>query len=403
MLRGKHIVLGVTGGIAAYKSCYLVRELKRAGADVKVVMTDAAIKFVTPLTFSTLSGHEVETDLWSANQTTSSNIGTRHIDLAHWADLLLIAPASANTIGKLTYGFADNFLTIVALACRCPIILAPTMDAEMYINELTQRNISLLRERGYFVIPPEEGEHASGLHGPGRLPEIESILKFVEGVLQKSYRDLKNKKILVTAGPTYESIDPVRYIGNRSSGKMGFAIANAAALRGANVTLITGPVQLQTPRSVHRIDVESAAEMSRAVLRAAKSVDAVIMAAAVADFSPAHTTSQKIKREGKKNSLELKLRGTQDILKTLGQKKNSKVLVGFALETEKAVQNAKEKLRKKNLDFIVLNSLDDEGAGFGSDTNVVTIIEKNGKSEKLPKMSKFNAANEILDRVKKLL
>lgn len=413
-LRGKHILLGVTGGIAAYKSCYLVRELGRAGADVKVVMTDAATKFVTPLTFSALSGHDVELDLWSVNQSTNTNIGTRHIHLANWADLVLIAPASATTIAKLTHGLADNLLTIVALATRSPIVLAPTMDADMYLNPITLQNLALLRERGYMVIPPEEGEHASGLTGPGRLPEIDRIIRFIEDVLLKHHLDLKKKKILVTAGPTYEAIDPVRFISNRSSGKMGFALAHAAALRGAEVTLVTGPVHLETPRSVKRIDVESAQQMYDAVVRHAKSADAVIMAAAVADFTPAKKSEGKIKKQNNADSMTLELTHTKDILRALGERlarpdksgpgrKNSTVLVGFALETEDELKHATAKLKEKKLDMIVLNSLKDEGAGFGSDTNVVTIIDKSGKQEKLAKLPKFDVANAILDRVKTLL
>lgn len=409
LLRGKHILLGVTGGIAAYKSCYLVRELGRAGADVKVVMTDAATKFVTPLTFSALSGHDVELDLWSVNQSTDSNIGTRHINLANWADLFLIAPASATTVAKLTHGLADNLLTIVALATKSPIVLAPTMDADMYLNPVTLHNLTLLRERGYFVIPPEEGEHASGLTGPGRLPEIDRIIRFIDGILQKHHLDLKNKKILVTAGPTHEAIDPVRFIGNRSTGKMGFAIANAAALRGADVTLVTGPVHLETPRSVKRIDVESAQQMYDAVIRYAKSADAVIMAAAVADFTPAKKSERKIKKQERAGGMTLELTHTRDILRALSQNrsasggKNGAVLVGFALETDDELKHATEKLKEKKLDLIVLNSLKDEGAGFGSDTNVVTIIDKSGKQEKLAKLPKFDVANAILDRVKTLL
>jgi phosphopantothenoylcysteine decarboxylase/phosphopantothenate--cysteine ligase len=402
-LRGKRILLGVTGGIAAYKSCYLVRELGRAGADVRVVMTDAATKFVTPLTFSALSGHEVELDLWSVNQSTDSNIGTRHINLANWADLILIAPASATTIAKLTHGLADNLLTIVALATKSPIVLAPTMDADMYLNPVTQSNLTLLRERGYFVIPPEEGEHASGFTGPGRLPEIDRIIQFIEGILQQHHLDLKNKKILVTAGPTHEAIDPVRFIGNRSSGKMGFALANAAALRGANVTLVSGPVHLQTPRLVKRIDVESARQMYDAVVRHAKSADAVIMAAAVADFTPVKKSGHKIKKQKGAAGMALELTHTRDILRSLGEKKNGTVLVGFALETDNELNHAIEKLKEKKLDLIVLNSLKDEGAGFGADTNVVTIIDRTGKQEKLAKMPKFDVANAILDRVKKFM
>ncbi|MEX1274613.1 MAG: bifunctional phosphopantothenoylcysteine decarboxylase/phosphopantothenate--cysteine ligase CoaBC [Bacteroidota bacterium] len=403
MLRGKHIVLGVTGGIAAYKSCYLLRELQREGATVRVVMTDAAARFVTPLTFSALSGQEVYTDLWTVNQSTGSNIGTQHVDLANWADALLIAPASANTIAKLTVGLSDNLLTIVTLATRRPVILAPTMDADMYLNEITQQNLATLRARGYAVIPAGEGEHASGLKGPGRLPEIDVIIRFVAGVLDKTFLDLTAKKILVTAGPTYESIDPVRFIGNRSSGKMGFAIAQAAALRGAEVTLVAGPVQLETPRNVKRINVESAEQMQKAVSAEAKKADAVVMAAAVADFTPQAPSRAKIKKDVQSKKLDLHLTATPDILGTLGGKKNGTVLVGFALETENELTHAKEKLKSKNLDLIVLNSLADEGAGFGVDTNVVTIIERNGHAKKLKKMAKFDVANEILNRVKNLL
>lgn len=403
MLPGKQVLVGVTGGIAAYKVCYLVRDLKKAGADVKVVMTEAATKFVAPLTFSALSGHEVASDLWARNQSTGSEISTQHIDLANWADAFVIAPASANTIGKLTYGLSDNLLTIIALASRGPIILAPTMDADMYVNPVTQRNITRLQERGYFIIPAEEGEHASGLMGPGRLPEISSIIKFIERVIDKTTQDFKGKKILVTAGPTFEAIDPVRFIGNRSSGKMGFALASAAVLRGATVTLVTGPVHLETPRNVTRIDIESAEQMHKAVLAQAKQTDAIIMAAAVADYAPPTTAQTKIKKETEGNGLTLSLRKTPDILLSLGQKKNGKVLVGFALEMENDLSNAKEKLKKKNLDLVILNSLGDEGAGFGSDTNVVTIIDRKGNSEKLPLMSKFDVAIEILDRLKPLL
>lgn len=404
MLRGKHILVGVTGGIAAYKVCYLVRDLKKAGADVKVVMTEAATKFVTPLTFSALSGHAVLGNIWATDQSTLSTIGTQHIDLANWADAYVIAPASANTIAKITYGLSDNLLTIVALASRGPIILAPTMDADMYINPVTQQNVTKLQERGFFIVPPEEGEHASGLKGPGRLPEIRAIIETIERVLDKATQDFKGKKILVTAGPTYEAIDPVRYIGNRSSGKMGFAIANAAALRGATVTLVTGPVHLETPRNVERVDVESAEQMHDAVFKYAPTSDAVIMAAAVADYAPEKSTRSKIKKDTGAKQVSLHLVETPDILSSLGQKKNKRtVLVGFALETDNELSNAQEKLKKKNLDLIVLNSLRDKGAGFGVDTNVVTILDKKGKTAKLPLMPKFDVANEILNRLKNLL
>ena len=404
MLSGKHILVGVTGGIAAYKVCYLVRDLKKAGAEVKVLMTEAATKFVTPLTFSALSGHAVLGNIWATDQSTLSTIGTQHIDLANWADAYVIAPASANTIAKITYGMSDNLVTIVALASRGPIILAPTMDADMYINPVTQQNVNRLQERGFFVVPPEVGEHASGLKGPGRLPEIQTILETIERVLDKSIQDLKGKNVLVTAGPTYEPIDPVRFIGNRSSGKMGFALANAAALRGAAVTLISGPVHLETPRNVDRVDVETAQQMHDAVVQRSPGADAVIMAAAVADYAPEKSTPDKIKKEPGRKQVSLPLTQTPDILHALGQKKNRKtVLIGFALETNDELRNAREKLKKKNLDLIVMNSLKDKGAGFGVDTNVVTILDRSGKTTKLPLMSKFDVANEILNRLKKLL
>ncbi|HTY35658.1 MAG TPA: bifunctional phosphopantothenoylcysteine decarboxylase/phosphopantothenate--cysteine ligase CoaBC [Bacteroidota bacterium] len=404
MLRGKHILVGVTGGIAAYKVCYLVRDLRKAGAEVKVVMTEAAAKFVTPLTFSALAGNDVLGDLWTHHQSTGSDIGTQHIAIANWADAYVIAPASANTIAKLTYGLSDNLLTIVALASRAPILLAPTMDADMYLNAVTQANISKLQERGFVIVPPDEGELASGLKGPGRLPEIQVIVSTLERVLNSSARDLEGRKILVTAGPTYEAIDPVRFIGNRSSGKMGFALANAAAMRGADVTLISGPVQLETPRNVKRISVESAAAMHDAVQSNLSGTDAVIMAAAVADYTPQSPTRRKIKKDSGSKTLSLTLKGTVDILSSLGQKKKKgTVLVGFALETNDELRNAKEKLVKKNLDLIVLNSLKDKGAGFSGDTNVVTILDRKGNAEKLPLMSKFDVANEILNRLKSLL
>lgn len=399
MLKGKHIVLGVTGGIAAYKSCYLVRELKKAGAEVKVVMTEAATRFVAPLTFSALSDHEVAVDLWDRDQTTSSEIGTRHIDLARWADVLLIAPASAHTIAKLTHGLADNLLTVVALAVRGPLVLAPTMDADMFLNDTTQLNLAVLKERGVFVIPPDEGEHASGLTGPGRLPEIDLILRHVDGVLDRSYEDFRSLSVLVTAGPTFEPIDPVRYIGNRSSGKMGFSFARAAAQRGASVTLISGPVHLETPRHVRRVDVETAGQMYDTVMKEAPSADVVIMAAAVADFTPAQTAPAKIKK-GANAPAPLTLTPTTDILKSLGrQKKDRTVIVGFALETDNELDNARKKLQDKNADMIILNSLKDEGAGFGTDTNVVTILTRDGKTERLPRLPKPDVAHTVLDRV----
>jgi phosphopantothenoylcysteine decarboxylase/phosphopantothenate--cysteine ligase len=402
-MRGKHVLVGVTGGIAAYKAGYLVRDLVKSGAEVKVMMTEAGTRFVTPLTFSALSKNPVFTDLWTNNQSSDSDISTQHIDLANWADVLVIAPASANTIAKLAYGISDNLLAVVALATTRPIILAPTMDAEMYLNPVTQNNLTSLKERGYIVIPPVEGELASGLSGPGRLPEIKIIIETIGKILDQSHQDLKKKRILVTAGPTYEAIDPVRFVGNRSSGKMGFAIANAAAQRGAEVTLVAGPTHLETPRNVTRIDVESAQEMLTAVLAHTKKTDAIIMAAAVADYRPANPAKHKIKKHSSSKALELQLEATTDILAMLGKKKRSMTLVGFALETKDELAGAKEKLRKKNLDLIVLNSFGKQNRVFGSNLNTVAMIDKRGKVEQLPIMPKFDIANKILNKIKTLL
>jgi phosphopantothenoylcysteine decarboxylase/phosphopantothenate--cysteine ligase len=404
MLKNKKILIGVTGGIAAYKICSVVRLLKKSGAHVKVLMTPSATQFVTPLTFSALSQDEVLVSLWPESSHSSTNAGVKHIDLGLWADAMLIAPASANTIAKIAYGIADNAVTSTVLALRCPLLVAPSMDVDMYLNAATQSNIDRLKERGCFILQPDEGELASGLTGPGRLPEPETLIGFVESVISKSYQDLKGQKILVTAGPTAEPIDPVRYIGNRSSGKMGFALARAASLRGAEVTLISGPVMLGTPANVMRIDVERAEEMHKAVMDRAPLSDIIIMAAAVADFAPDKHSVNKIKKNAgqKKRSTTIVLHNTADILLELGRKKGEKILVGFALETENELENARIKLRTKNLDLIVLNSTRDAGATFGTDTNIVTIIPRIGKPEKLPLLSKFDVAMEILNRIKKL-
>jgi phosphopantothenoylcysteine decarboxylase/phosphopantothenate--cysteine ligase len=317
---------------------------------------------------------------------------------------MLIAPATANMIAKVARGIADDVVSSTVLALRCPLLVAPAMDMDMYLNEATQENLTLLREHGCHVLLPVEGELASGLVGPGRLPEPDAIVAFVESIVKKIPRDLQGRKILVTAGPTHEPIDPVRFIGNRSSGKMGFAIANAAAQRGASVTLISGPVALGTPKNVSRIDVETAEQMREAVMIQAKKCDAVIMSAAVADYTPKKPAANKIKKdESPRSGLTLELKPTSDILRDLGSKKNGAILVGFALETQNELANAKEKLRKKNLDLIVLNSTRDEGSAFGAETNVVTLIGKNGKVEKLSKMPKFDVATEILNRLVKLL
>jgi len=404
MLQGKHIVLGVTGGIAAYKSALLVREFVKAGAEVQVVMTEAAAQFITPLTLGTLSRREVILAMFPRGADRTSAQWTRHIELGMWADVMVVAPATANTLAKITYGFADNFLTTLVLALRCPLILAPAMDLDMWHNDATQGNIVLLRQRGVHIIDPEEGELASGLEGAGRLPDPATLLRTVEQILTSSREDLRGKRVLVTAGPTQEPIDPVRYIGNRSSGKMGFAIAAAAQGRGADVTLIAGPVSLGTPRGVRRTDVSTAAEMSDAVHREFPAADLVVMAAAVADFSPVAPSSSKIKREAAPSgSMTLQLKHNPDILKSLGERKAQQILVGFALETEDALRNAQNKLTTKRCDMIVLNNPTVEGSGFGAETNCVTIITADGRSEELPTMSKIAVAHAILDRVAPLL
>lgn len=402
MFQKKKILLGVTGGIACYKACYLVRELRRHGSNVRVIMTRSATEFVTPLTFSTLSQNEVVVDLWPESTSNSTELGVRHIDFGLWADAMVIAPASANTLAKLAHGIADNALTTTVLALRCPLILAPSMDLDMWNHPATQSNISKLRELGYFVVPPGEGFLASGLEGKGRLSEPDVIIEFLGKILRKAHRDFAGRRVLVTAGPTREPIDPVRFIGNRSSGKMGFAIANAAALRGAVVTLISGPVQLGTPRNVERVDVSTAEEMERAVLERSASADIIIMAAAVADFTPVQFADKKLRRE-EEGSFTVDLRGTTDILGTLGEKKGQKILVGFALEMENEVQNAALKLKRKNLDLIVANNPTVEGAGFDAETNVVSIVDRKGEVQQLQRMPKFDVAMHILDRVAALL
>ncbi len=398
MLKNKHIILGVTGGIAAYKIPLLIRLLRKAGAEVKIVMTKSAAQFVTAETLATLSGNEVIVDIFP-EESSRIKSETWHVSLGQWADAMLIAPATANTLAKLAHGYADNAVTMLTLALRCPLILSPAMDVDMWNHQATQQNLSSLRQLGYFVLPPETGELASGLVGEGRMPEIESLIKSLDKILNRSYEDYHGKNILVTAGPTYESLDPVRFIGNRSSGKMGFALAHAASLRGANVTLVSGPVHLETPKNVRRIDVESAEQMFNAVMKHRTKKDCIIMSAAVADYSPQKVHSVKIKKEEMREGWVTVLKKTKDILGTLGAKKSKSLLVGFALETDNGLKNAKEKLKSKNLDFIVLNNALEEGAAFGVDTNIVSIISRTGKIERLPKMSKFDVANSILDRI----
>jgi phosphopantothenoylcysteine decarboxylase/phosphopantothenate--cysteine ligase len=404
MLRKKHILLGITGGIAAYKMPLLVRELRKAGAEVRVVMTESATEFVTPLTLSTMSGADVVVGTFPKMTGNVQKGGTWHIHLAEWADLLLIAPATANVVAKLAHGVSDDAVTTLTLAFTRSVLVSPAMDSDMWNHAATQKNVSLLRELGYTVLPPEEGELASGLVGPGRLPELHRIIEAVDAELDKSRRDLKGKRVLVTAGPTFEAIDPVRYIGNRSSGKMGYAIARAAAERGASVTLVSGPVALQTPRHVERIDVESAEEMYRAVMKRRAKADVIVMSAAVADFTPESPSARKLKKERMTGeSISLALRKTRDILGELTREKSGAVIVGFALETDRALANAKKKLKEKRPDLLVLNDATKDGAGFNTDTNIVTLLSRRGAVDRLPKMSKADVAHEILNRVLRLL
>lgn len=397
-LNGKKILLGISGGIAAYKICDLVRLFKKSGAEVKVVMTPSAANFVSPITLSTLSGNEVLLNIFPdvrPESTESVETKTWHINAGMWADVFLIAPATANTIAKISQGFCDNFLTAIVLAARCPVIISPSMDEDMLINEATENNITVLKERGYFIIEPETGELASGLRGAGRMPEPQTLYNYIEEFLKGTYRDYSGKKVLVTAGPTFEPIDDVRFIGNHSSGKMGFQIARAASLRGAEVTLISGPSSLQTPRNVNRINVVTADEMFSEV-KNNLSFDYIVMSAAVADFKPKNKLEGKIKKESKDN-LIIETERTVDILDFLGKSKKNYNLVGFALEVENGIDNAKSKLKNKNLDLIILNNPGDKGAGFNTDTNKAVIINRNFNIVDLPLMSKFDLSNKILD------
>ncbi|MAT39068.1 MAG: bifunctional phosphopantothenoylcysteine decarboxylase/phosphopantothenate--cysteine ligase CoaBC [Ectothiorhodospiraceae bacterium] len=399
MLQGKHIIVGVTGSIAAYKAAILVRELVKAGAEVRVAMTDSACEFITPMTLGTLSQNAVIKDMFPPE----SGAGTWHIDTGLWADAMIVAPASANTIAKLAYGFADNALCSLALALRCPLLVAPVMDTDMLVHPATQRNIDVLRERGVKIIDPEEGELASGLTGPGRLPEIPVIMEVIRSSIPREVKDLSGKNVLVTAGPTHEKLDPVRYIGNFSSGKMGFAIAEAAAARGANVTLIAGPVHLDTPIGVKRIDIESAEQMFECVRTEMKTQDVIVMSAAVADFRPAKELPGKLKKGSiREDEYKLELVKNPDILEYLGKNKGERTLVGFALETDDPVDNAAEKIVKKNTDMIVLNNPLQDGAGFAVDTNIVTFLYPDGRKQELDKMRKRELAEKILDAAQEI-
>ena len=404
MLTGKHILLGVSGGIAAYKSPLIVRELVKMGAEVQVIMTPAATHFITPLTLGTLSRREVMVEMFPAGAGTAASRWTAHIDLALWADLMLIAPATADLLAKLTYGFADSFLAATVLALRCPLAVAPSMDVDMFHHPATQENLRVLRARGVQILQPDTGELASGLSGEGRLPEPTAIAGWVDTLIAQDKGSFTGRTILVTAGPTQEPIDPVRYIGNRSSGKMGFAIAGAARKWGANVILVAGPVALATPPGVERVDVATAAEMEEAVISRLPGVDALIMSAAVADFRPDEAHATKIKRETMEaDGFTLHLTPNPDILKKAGTLKKRQVLVGFALETEDGLDHARTKLAAKNLDIIVLNNPLREGAGFGSDTNIVTLLFRDGTIKQLPRLSKTEVAGRIMEALLPLL
>jgi phosphopantothenoylcysteine decarboxylase/phosphopantothenate--cysteine ligase len=397
VLSGKKILLGVTAGIAAYKTSYLVRHFIKAGAEVKVVMTPAAKDFVTPLTLSTLSKNPVHSTFYDKSE--ENELWNNHVDLALWADLMVIAPLTANTLAKMSEGICDNLLLATYLSAKSTVYFAPAMDLDMYQHETTSSNILSLEKRGNVFIPPSFGELASGLEGEGRMAEPEEILTFIENHLLESL-PLRGKRVLITAGPTYEAIDPVRFIGNHSSGKMGFALAEEAAGLGASVTLISGPSNEKLEiANVHRINVVSAEQMYQSTHQHIDGMDIAIFSAAVSDFTPKVVSSQKIKK--KESNVQIELVPTKDILASVGALKKEQYLVGFALETENELENARDKIKRKNLDLIVLNSLQDKGAGFRSDTNKVTLINKKGKVKEFELKSKKEVATDIFIEILK--
>ena len=405
MLEGKKIVLGITGSIAAYKSCLIIRQLVKRGAEVQVVITPAGKEFITPITLSALTSKPVISDFFSQRDGTWHS----HVDLGLWADAMLVAPATASTIGKMAHGVADNMLITTYLSMKAPVFIAPAMDLDMYAHPSTQQNLRTLQAYGNHIIEPGTGFLASKLEGKGRMEEPENIVACLERFFAQQGRaegrenSMKGKRVLITAGPTYEKIDPVRFIGNYSSGKMGFALANECASRGAQVELVCGPVSASMQASspnVHRTDVESAQEMFEACKALFPSMDSAILCAAVADFTPETTATEKIKRTGE--DMVIRLKPNPDIAASLGQmKKEGQTLVGFALETNDEESNAQAKLKKKNFDFIVLNSLKDEGAGFRTDTNKITIITTEGKTE-FPLKSKPEVAKDIIDKLEEI-
>ena len=397
MLKDKTVVIGVSGGIAVYKTLDVISRLRKLGVNVNVIMTKSSTEFVTPLSFQSLSQNYVVCDMFEDPKTWD----VEHISLAKRADVFLIAPATANVIGKIANGIADDMLTTTVMATNAKVLIAPAMNTNMYKNPILQRNISTLKELGYNFVDPESGRLACGDTGKGKLASPETIVNEVVKLLSRE-QDLKGKNIIVTAGPTVESIDPMRYITNRSTGKMGYSIAKEAIERGANVTLITGPTNLKPPQNLKKlVKIESANQMYDAVLNNLEENDVVIKSAAVADYKPKNYSEQKIKKS--ENDLVIELDRNKDIAQEIGKIKNNKILVGFAAETNNLIENASLKIKKKNLDFIVANDLTKEGAGFGVDTNIVKIIDKEGNITEYPKMKKEEVANIILDKIKELL
>ena len=397
MLKGKKIVLGVTGGIAVYKAVDLVSRLRKQGCQVRVVMTEHAQQFVTPLTFKEISGNQVAVSMWSSNQ----EFNVEHIALANWADAFVVAPATANILAKMAYGLADDLLSTTLLAAQAPIVVCPAMNTGMYENAATQENIAKLQSRGITVMPPAVGKLACGTSGAGRLPEPQEIVEFLSAFFAKREGDLRGLKVLVTAAGTREPIDPVRFVGNRSSGKMGYAVAQMAAERGAEVLLVSGPSALEIPANVRAVKVETTNEMLEACLAAYDDVDIVVKAAAVADYRPRDVAEQKIKKKTD-DALTVVMDKNPDILKTLGGKKTHQVLVGFAAETQNLLENARDKVVKKNLDMIVANDVTAAGAGFNADTNIVKFLFASGEVRSLEQMPKVDVANCILDEALKI-